>query len=1474
MKRMYFIILSFLIGVLFLGVIYFFAIPTFLNSNFLLNKINNILYKETGFELTVSGNNVKTLILPLRVQVSADKILLQNKQFNELIKIDTLKSDIKLVPLLQGKIYLVNSYVDNAEAIINKDYSYLFNAPKIIKNFKHINLKNFTLKSAKADISGQGLISNSTITIGRTKIDKFNPQKKIKLSTNIDISGQNNISNMKFDIDLRLPVNYKNIEKSFIKADIKNFKPEIFSGTINFLYNDISNISGIINANITKQNEKFADLEITSKDFKINFNDDKPPIFHSKPIEVKSRLLLENNLLNVTSAKIISDSIKVSATGKFDVFNTKNMNNDISLSIDKSDISEFISLLPPLKDAIEEIDLQTLKENVVVGNILGHLNIKGNLLTPDIFGNILVSNCYVVKPILNAKRATIKLLFNGDKMSLDVNVPTHFKEFVSAKGIFELYGDKRCNLKVKSTDNVDLETAQTVLNPLQDVIKLYFGPVPVMKIKGIGNIDITVTGNRQEPNIVGDFKFRDSTASFIDLPNIIVKNMTGKLLFNDTETFFETKSASLNSTPVEIKGNCDLYGKFDFNAISKSQNLTPLFGEIKGSPMLGDINLYLEKLNNIKGIGDINLHIYGNLKNIHDMELDKNVFVDTNIDLYSVSADIADMPIKVSNVFGKLSMEKNNLLLDLYALINKSKIYINGKIKDNNANLAINAKNFRIIDLTILLPQNFQRPLLTLIKSDNFINSLPYIYTDFNTKYTGNIDKINYNNINLKGKLYSVKNSFKDVFYSLARSNFKSDTLDLNTGDINLKVGGILSNVFSKKPIVSGVLKIDNFDFGNINLDALKEFDVLKPYIQNLEKMSGFISINSYISNNTLNAESNIRDVKLDINKKTHEILNGKINVKNNVLYADNINARIFEMPILVSGKTSFSNNKIGKYDFYIKTKPNQDFIDEIFNKKALYPIKIKGNLTLDTTISGNQNKSDLKSNLFLDNDATIYYLGATIGDKVDAVKINSDISLFPNEIRINEMNYNKVVSSLNENETVIPLLTINGAINSLKNNTLKFNNLKIKSILPVDAKIFNIIFRKPFVKEGVFTSDLILNGTSIKPQVIGKLDITSVELPFFESNINRINMDFSPRYININSKGDLVTNEISLNARLKNDFTLPYIVENVDIHLRELDLNQILNKLKNIEENNFKIHNTPLSVQSVDYGNFVINNSTLTADRVVMDKIVAQNFTSNVVMGQDKILNVKNFSFNMADGSVNGNITHDYDKNILNIIMNLNQADIANIAETLFNLKGQIYGQANGRINLSCKPENDSICLSTLAGNGYFEIQNGRMPKLGSLEYLLKAGNLINNGITGLTINGIIDLLSPLKSGEFKNIKGDFKITDGIADDINIYSNGKDLNMYITGNYNLSNSMADFKIFGSLSKEVTTLLNKVKNLSLNTLLKTIPIAKREKENEFTEEISKIPTPNGKDNIYKFFRVLINGDINENGFVKSFEWID
>jgi hypothetical protein len=179
---------------------------------------------------------------------------------------------------------------------------------------------------------------------------------------------------------------------------------------------------------------------------------------------------------------------------------------------------------------------------------------------------------------------------------------------------------------------------------------------------------------------------------------------------------------------------------------------------------------------------------------------------------------------------------------------------------------------------------------------------------------------------------------------------------------------------------------------------------------------------------------------------------------------------------------------------------------------------------------------------------------------------------------------------------------------------------------------------------------------------------------------------------------------------------------------------------------------------------------------------------------------------------------------------------------------------------------------MQTLQGNGYFMAADGKMPKLGSLEYLLKAGNLLNSGLTGLSINGIIDLITPLKTGEFESISGDFHILNGIAQKIDIYSKGKDLNMYMTGAYNFSNAIADMRIFGSLSKSISNVFSKIKNASLNTLLNTIPgINSNENNLKFQKEISKIP--NEKNQSSRIFTVDIYGDINGSNYVKSFKWI-
>lgn len=211
-------------------------------------------------------------------------------------------------------------------------------------------------------------------------------------------------------------------------------------------------------------------------------------------------------------------------------------------------------------------------------------------------------------------------------------------------------------------------------------------------------------------------------------------------------------------------------------------------------------------------------------------------------------------------------------------------------------------------------------------------------------------------------------------------------------------------------------------------------------------------------------------------------------------------------------------------------------------------------------------------------------------------------------------------------------------------------------------------------------------------------------------------------------------------------------------------------------------------------------------------------------------------------------------------------------VSETLFDIKGQIYGSVTGDINLTCNGKSNDKCTQTLNGDAKFSVQNGRMPKLGSLEYLLKAGNLIKGGLTGLSINGIIDLITPYKTGEFASINGYFAIQNGIAHDIKIYSAGKDLNMYMKGSYNLNNMIADMRIFGALTKNFSTLMGKIGNASLNGLFNTIPwVNISESPSIINDDIQNIPNSNGTN--ARMFRAEIYGDINGNDYVKEFKWL-
>lgn len=1463
--------------------IYYWGIPAVVNMPSRTDFIEKTVLKETGYKVSLTNPSVKMGLLPA-VWIKADNFAVLNDDNSKALNINNPYISVKLLPLIFKNIDIKHLSADsiNANLIFTKDSKlmlgqYLLTTPPK----SQLKLKHAVVKIGDYNVNLDDKLQNKKINLDGKylNVNNFIENKHVDLSTIAELTAGNKKAYIQADIDLKLPLNRISDDQLEVSGHVINLDLSDFSPYAKAISKDeIKSLSGIVNitANtaLTADNHKQVKTKLIVKNLGILKDDIASSIHCKDKLVIKTDINTIKNGIEINEMKITGKGISAFSSGKVTRLNAKIPTVDLKVNINKSRAENIISILPGEPDLSPDIDLLLLKQTGFWGDVIGNLEVKGKADYPNVYGNILVSNAYVLKPIPNAEKAIIKLSYTGDKMNLDVNVPTGGNQAVFVKGPVNLDKDRNAELNITSTDRVDLKTAQIVLNPLHDILHFDIGPVPVMDINGKGGINLYVTGNKKNPHGWGKFWFDDAKVSFIDIKNMTLTNGSGVLEFNNQDTVFKTNSAKLNGKPITVNGTCSLLGNLNFNVLTNGQDIENLLKIVKTSPMLADIQKLLETVENGKGPVNFKLNLTGQVKDPKDIVFNKNLFAKGNIDLFSNTIKIKGMPVAISQTSGNIKFDNLNADFNLTSNLNKSQLNIDGKIKDLFANVKVVSNKFNLGDGMKTLPPNTAVP---------YQNDISSINTSFIAKYNGSIENIDYNKLNLKGKIYSNKGAKSNLIvdnssFELANSYFKLPMLKGTFKNSPFNITAFVNDAFSQDRIVNGNCKINSLDLNLINDSAVQ---ILLPpetvkELKNIDFLKGKVNLSARIRNNSLNAYTVLDDISLVYKPKHMKITinSGNMFLKNDLLNLNKINAQLGKMPLFIDGKIA-NVQKNPDLNLYINAKPNQEFFDQFFNNNALYPIKLKGDAILSTKASGTLDNLNTKSELKLQENSSLYYMGASIGDIENPVRITVDNTYTPDRIRINNLQYDKIILSQNNKPFVTPQLNASGTMQLLSDNNVGFNNFKIKTQSPTDAKIFNIIFRKPFMKQGVFTSDLVLNGTSISPRIKGKLDITSIDIPFFDSTIRDVNLDFKNDKIVITSRGTVLTNDVHLDAVMKNKLTPPYIIEDINVKLADLNINKITDTLRDIEAE--ATRNPSLSstnIQPFDISQLIIQKADIQAEKIKVRNINADDFTANLNLNKDGIVDVNKFKFNIAEGSVVGNFKHNIKNHKTNLDINLDKANALIMSEALFDLKGQVYGSVNGNFNLSCTGDTQENCFKTLAGEGSFKIADGRMPKLGSLEYLLKAGNLLRGGFTGLSINSIIDLITPLKTGDFESISGNIHITEGIADKINIYSSGNDLNMYMTGTYNLVTSIADMEIYGSLSKNITTVFGKIKNASLNTLFNTIPGINDSTETLLLQtEIGKIPNIKNATDIYRIFMVDVDGDINGVDYVRSFKWV-
>lgn len=1479
-RKIFLIIIITILAVLYGG--YYFCLPAVLNTQKFENFVEKKLHSQLGYNIDFSEPHFKTGIIP-SVIFKASEINLYNDDGSKAFSVLKPNIRLRLLPLLIKNIEIKNL---DAEALVA---NVVYDKNETIRlgqyPIKFGNKSIFELTRLSVDVNQYGIIlydenKDKTIKLygDYFKINKYRKNKILSVSTDAKLFTEGKTASVTADVDIPLPFNKVSEDKARVDVSVINLDISNFSEYVNILSKGkVKSLRGIINfhsnTEIVNGHKNIKSLLMIDK-LGIMGKDRASSIYSNYPLEVTQNIHIIDDGVKIDNVRVMSEGIDFYITGG--VYKTKNKFPTLDLHVSARNISgaNLLPLFPGSETLNPDFNFYKLKEHMIYGKAKGNIDIKGEANYPNLYGSALLTDVYLNHPIKDApQNGVIKLFFNQHTMNIDVHVFTDKNEYVDVKGSFKLFRDRYSDMVIKSTQNIDLVKAYSVIMPLRDIFKFELGPIPMMDIPaGFGNADFRISGSREDPHAWGKINFRDGIASFITINNMVAKNINGWVKFDGDNVTFKTTSTKLNNLPVEIDGTCSMKGNLSVNVKGDGQNSENLLKIINTSPILSELQAMLKPITYASGKTKVFLNIFGHVDRGKEPVFNKDLFAKGSVEFLSNKMTFFPEKVPASNISGIVNFDRQDGNFKIDANLVNSPISTNGFIKNNVLTANAYSNKFNAGDGWHIAHLFYGDRILP-------VPGMNTISTSFSGHYKGimSVDKFDYSKIVAKGRVYSNLGSKSHIIVNNSEFDIKKGHVHLTPirgmfrhNPFNLQID--IDNLMTPKQIYNGYFSMKNFDISSLNGLDIPEY----PQLKDFDDFSGKIDIASKIKDNNIRLYTQLGNTSCVYKPKKLKIkiADGNVLYDSNNLNLNRINGHLGEMPMFVNGKISKLISDNPSLDLYLTAKPTQEFFDQFYNYQSVYPVKLKGDVILLSKLDGPLDKLGAKTEIKLDEDSSLYYMGATIGDLTNSVDINIDSVSGKNWVKLNSFKYDKIITSQNGKKFPNNQLTASGGIQMLADNNFKFNNFKVKTNNPTDAKIFNIIFKKPFMKQGVFTSDLTVNGTSLSPKILGDFSISSIDVPMLNATVKDLNLDFKPNNIFIKAKSSLMENEIFINADVQNKLHSPYVVNNLDIDVDKLDLNEILKSLENYDATLYKQnYGMQENNKTPDDFQIIVKSGTIKADKIKIQELVAENFVTDFSIGKDMLAAIKDYSFKLADGTVEGDGKYSLKNNKLDFNTHIKNFNAQSFADSLINLKSQFYGTLNGDMSISCTGQTQEECIKTLSGKGNFVISDGRMPKLGSLEYLLKATNTVTSGITRISINNIIDLITPLKTGQFKSITGNFNINNGKVEDLEIFSKGKDLNLYLSGSYDIETYVANMEVYGTLSANLTSVSGKLKNFSLNTLLNTLPFLNK---NEFSPEVSakinKIPSDENF-SVSRIFAAIIDGDINGMSYVKSFKWV-
>ena len=517
-------------------------------------------------------------------------------------------------------------------------------------------------------------LQNTKLSLSKRKKQLLFKQEGT-IETNINNIKQ--ISNLNIDILSKYPTNYINSQNLKLNATLDNVNLYIFNDLVKkYISKDIENIKGNVNLSLkTQENKQKLNLIVINPT--LNLKNKKTIAPFKENILLESDFIFQKNLLKIETLNIKGKDLLFKLDGQISEIFSKSPKAELKTQIKNTQINNLIPFIPDNAIFYRPKGIPTLKKSNFYGVANSDIAIKTNPL--NIEGNLKVQNVHIPNYPKTYKQNDVFARFIGDKVRIYTRVYTPDNEYVLVDGVSNLDNSLYGKYTVKSTPKIDLSFAQLYLVPIQQIIGFNIGPVPIMDIKGYGNIDINTQGTLSDAQIFGTFNAQNASTTIKGLDaKLTDANCT--LIFDDRDIIFEKIKGKLDEADFLLTGKTNIKGEVKLNAKIDNAKSNKIIKIFNNSLISKPYSAHSKKIFANKGLLNANVTLQGIIKDFED---------ESFFEILSPSGNITLLDNEI-NFDNKIFLNKLSGILEFG---HEQKGQFNYNIKNSNFNTNFHSKD-------------------------------------------------------------------------------------------------------------------------------------------------------------------------------------------------------------------------------------------------------------------------------------------------------------------------------------------------------------------------------------------------------------------------------------------------------------------------------------------------------------------------------------------------------------------------------------------------------------------------------------------------------------------------------------------------------------------------------------------------------------------------------------------------------------